>query len=176
MLMSFGFRRAAPGPFVWGEEREMTPRDRLSVLAAVALMLGLAPFPAAVADRSQAHCLNVNGNWVGVLTPTGAAGVVTGDLVGTATSTVLEISPSGNGTLHYRLVHVFVTADGELSTQDEAVLTPIGPGLYRVNDRLEIVGGTGIYLNATGMLHTHGIANLNEGTLILSYNGRLCVQ
>src|SRR5205809_6761340 len=97
-------------------------RLTLPVLTAVTLMLGLAPFPAAVADRSQAHCFNVSGDWVGVLTPTGAAGLVTGELAGTATSTVLEISPSGDGALHYRLLHVFVTADGELYTEDEAVL------------------------------------------------------
>jgi hypothetical protein len=148
----------------------------LFVLTAVVMMLGLAPFPIAAADRSQDHCFNVEGNWDGVLTATGAAGLVTGDLAGTATSTVLDISPSGDGTLHYRLAHVFVTADGELYTQDEAVLTPIGPGLYRVNDRLEVVGGTGIYTNATGLLHTHGIANVNEGTLILRYDGRVCLQ
>jgi hypothetical protein len=153
-------------------------RGKLMLLMLIALIvtLGLAPCPMAGADRSQDHCLNVSGDFDGVLTATGATALITGDLTGTATSTVLEISPSGDGTLHYRLVHVFVTADGELDTQDEAVLTPIGPGLYRVNDRLEVVGGTGIYTNATGLLHTHGIANVNEGTLILRYDGRVCLQ
>jgi hypothetical protein len=151
----------------------------LLVLTAAVLVLGLAPFPVAAADRSQADCINVAGEFIGVLTATGAAGVTTGDLAGSATSTVVEITTSGvsgDGTLHYRLVHVFVTAYGELHTEDEAVLTPIGAGLLRVNDRLEVVGGTGIYENATGLLHTHGIADLNAGTLILRYEGRVCVQ
>ena len=39
-----------------------------------------------------------------------------------------------------------------------------------------VVGGTGAYENASGLLHTHGIANVNEGTLILRYDGRICLQ
>jgi hypothetical protein len=38
-----------------------------------------------------------------------------------------------------------------------------------------ITGGTGKFAGATGTLHFTGEADLNGGTLVLRYNGRVCL-
>ena len=61
-----------------------------------------------------------------------------------------------------------------MRTSDEGVLAPIDVPLYRFNNRLTVVGGSGIYANATGMLIAHGTVNLATGAIELRYQGRVC--
>jgi hypothetical protein len=78
--------------------------------------------------------------------------------------------------LHVRLTHTFSLVGGSVKTEDEAVLSPVpgSPGVFRVNARLTIIEGSGIYAGATGMLHTQGFDNFNTGSLNLEYHGHIC--
>jgi hypothetical protein len=48
------------------------------------------------------------------------------------------------------------------------------PGVVRANSQLRIVGETGMFAGATGLLHTFG--NVNLGTLegAIGFHGKIC--
>lgn len=114
--------------------------------------------------------------------PTGSLAGVAGDvfdatfnLIGTTTACLTgQEPPDINGVIRATLTHNFIFTDGVLqgvtiSTEDRAVLSPAGrPGLYRVNNRLDITTG------GSGRLRTNGIANFANGDVMLEYNGRVC--
>ncbi len=94
---------------------------------------------------------------------------VTTNLLGPPTATE-------DGTLLATTSHTFVFQDGSsLTTLDHAVLSPTDtPGLYNLNTRAAITGGTGTYENACGQLSIHGTINLLSGEVLWSVTGRIC--
>jgi hypothetical protein len=141
----------------------------LTVLAMLGLVLG------ALQVRAQSDCINVRGTETLSLTgPTTAEGPVTGDLTGTVSVTVTALQQSGDGALHAQAVRTFFTAGGEIHTEDVIVLSPVAPPIYRTNERLTIVGGTGAYAGAASVLHIHGLVNFATGAVSATYHGRIC--
>ncbi len=144
---------------------------------------------AAPTVNAQSDCHEVRGTVVAHLgppaatCPVGTISGVSGDvfdeannLIGTTTACLTGLEQEGNnGAFHATLMHTFIFTAGELqgatiSTQDHAVLSPVGrPLLFRVNNRLDVTTG------GSGFLHTHGTANFANGDVTLRYNGRVCV-
>lgn len=144
---------------------------------------------AAPTVSAQSDCHKVRGTAVAHLGPPAAtcpAGTISGvsgdvfdesnNLIGTATACLTGLEQEGNnGVFHATLTHTFIFTAGELqgttiSTQDRAVLSPVGrPLLFRVNNRLDVTTG------GSGSLHTHGTVNFANGDVMLRYNGRICV-
>lgn len=129
----------------------------------------------------SAECSNIKATVVATLSAGTATGTVTGDLNGPVSATIDEVNQSGNsdaGVLHVLMVHHYtnLSPSGRIDTSDHAVVAPIdrGAGLYRMNNRLTVVGGDGTYAGATGYLHTHGTVNFGTGAINLSLTGRVC--
>jgi Protein of unknown function (DUF4242) len=141
---------------------------------------GVAP-AATLASRPAASCENIDAHVTATLQPGGTAtGSISGDITGAVTATISDITPSGdgNGALHVLMEHHYtnVSPFGRVDTSDHAVLAPIdkSDGVYRMNNRLTIVGGAGIYANATGELTTHGTVDFGTGAIDLTLKGRVC--
>lgn len=149
-----------------------------AVLLATALAAGCSPdAPTAVSpdtvtsSRSAHHCQNITLYLDGYFdSPTTGAGTFTGDLDGTMTFRITEAQQRGRGATHLRFTHTFTTDEGSFTTSDVSVLTPSG----RFNERLTIVGGTGIYDGAWGSLTAHGWIDSDTGTGEVTYRGRIC--
>lgn len=50
---------------------------------------------------------------------------------------------------------------------------PIGPGLVSFQATLTIIGGTGRFTNATGLVHGSGVANLITRTTVATFEGSI---
>ncbi len=81
-----------------------------------------------------------------------------------------------DGTLHATTSHTFDFGNGDsITTLDRAVLSPTDtPGLYNLNTRATITGGTGNYANACSSLSIHGTINLISGQVDWRFTGRVC--
>lgn len=130
---------------------------------------------------SSTVCSNVNATVAATLSARTASGTITGDLNGPVFAAIDEVNQSGNsdtGVLHVLMEHHYTNLSpfGRIRTSDYAVLAPIdrGAGLYRMNNRLTVVGGDGIYTGATGYLHTHGTVDFGTGAINLTLTGRVC--
>lgn len=103
-----------------------------------------------------------------------------GGIEGEIASVLTSDEPSGasvGGARHYTLEHAFRTAAGDyFVTRDRAVCAPAGGSAAscRVNDVLTVVGGAGIFANATGSLRNQGTIDGATGTLQYSIKGRVC--
>ncbi len=104
-----------------------------------------------------------------------------GPYTGTFGSILTSETASGQGAVHYTLIHFIETADGMIQTADRAVCAPSGRDATacRVSDVLTIVGGTGTFAGAYGQLRNRGIITITgfappEGTLTVDLRGRIC--
>lgn len=104
-----------------------------------------------------------------------------GPYTGTFGSILTSERASGQGAVHYTLIHFIETTDGMIQTADRAVCAPSGPDATacRVSDVLTIVGGTGIFEGAYGQLRNRGIITITSfappaGTLTVDLRGRVC--
>jgi hypothetical protein len=105
-------------------------------------------------------------------------GPVFGDLAGSVAANVIGAS---GGT--FTLQHYWITSTGETILFKPAVLHPTFPtedtNIVAVpwgNYISEIKpGGTGKYANATGYLTYFGMADFNKLTLVLRYQGQVCI-
>jgi hypothetical protein len=84
--------------------------------------------------------------------------------------------PSWSGAIQIRMRHLYVDPGQGWSvwTEDEGVLAPVGPGVYRFNNRLQVAGGSGAFAGATGWLRSHGTVDFIANEIVLEYHGRLC--
>ena len=137
--------------------------------------------PVATSSRPAADCTNIDAHVSATLQPGGTAtGSISGDISGGVTARISQITASadGNGSLHVLMEHHYTNAlpFGRLDTSDHAVLAPSdkSAGVYRMNNRLTVVGGTGIFADATGELATHGTVDFGTGAIDLTLKGRLC--
>ena len=145
---------------------------------------GQAPVGVATSARPAASCSNVRATVHATLhLPAGTAtGTISGDINGLVSAHISHIRQSEDGTLHVLMEHTYTNTDplGTFDTSDHAVLSPVDASnkLYRMNNRLTIVSGSGSgsYSGASGYIHTHGDLHLvDSGSINLSLNGRLCV-
>ncbi|HUF30018.1 MAG TPA: hypothetical protein VMM77_05070 [Gemmatimonadaceae bacterium] len=97
----------------------------------------------------------------------------TGTPLGEAYAWIDDLRQAGGGSIHLAMRHRYVIGGSLLDTDDRGVLAPVSSPLYRFNNRLEIVGGTGAYAVATGFISAHGTVVLG-GAIELQYHGRLC--
>jgi hypothetical protein len=132
------------------------------------------------AVQPQSDCQNVRGTVEAQITGTSGACPVatiagevfdeTGTQIGTTTACITSFDQRGNGAIHAELTHDYSIGNLNFSTNDQGVLTLIGPNLFRFENRLTIVDG------ASGFLRAHGLVNLASGEINLTFNGRICVE
>ena len=162
--------------------------NKLSTITISLALCGLLLLTTTTAHAAS-DCYQASGTVVGnlvapaVTCPMGTIGGVAGDVfdasanfIGTTSACLTSLEPQGtNGALHATLMHTFIFTAGELQgvtigTQDQAVLSPVDPPLFRVNNQLDITTG------GSGFLRTHGTANFISGEVTLRYNGRICTD
>ena len=103
-------------------------------------------------------------------------GTVQGNLSGGFSAEYFDIEQRGNGVIQMRAHHTITTSTGTIRTSDEILLLPDqDPAVARPNSRLDVIGGTGAYDGAAGLLHTHGQLNLTTLAGSLQYQGQVCV-
>jgi hypothetical protein len=156
----------------------VAPGAGIRPMAVAQASVGGAP---AVSARSSAACSNVDATVVATLSGGMASGTISGDINGPVSAAIHQVEPSGesdSGALQVLMEHHYTNASpfGRVDTSDHAVLAPIdkAAGLYRMNNRLTVAGGDGIYMDATGYIHTHGTVDLGTGAINLSLSGRVC--
>ncbi len=104
-------------------------------------------------------------------------GPVFGDLQGAVAATIVGNDSSGN----FLIQHYWVNAAGETILFKVATLIPASTSEANVvpvlwgNYSSEISGGTGKFKNARGKLNYFGIADFNKNTLVLRYEGKICL-
>src|SRR2546429_7273513 len=104
------------------------------------------------------------------------AGTLQGDLSGGFSAEYFDIEQRGSGVIQMRAHHTITRSTGTIRTSDDILLLPDqDPTLARPNSQLEVIGGTGRYAGATGLLHTHGQLNLATLAGSLQYKGQVCV-
>jgi len=104
-------------------------------------------------------------------------GPASGDLSGAVAASILGVAPGPNGTTVFTVQHHWVTDAGHaiFFKVAEATVAPVAPGVFGVvSYDAAVNGGTGKFAGATGTLHFTGEADLNAGTLVLRYSGRVC--
>jgi hypothetical protein len=69
-----------------------------------------------------------------------------------------------DGTLHADVMHVFTFANGEITTNDKAVMDPTEGG-FVLNERMAIVEGTGDFAGVSGKLTVHGLVMFTTETM-----------
>jgi hypothetical protein len=115
-----------------------------------------------------------------------------GQYVGTAVLTVgdsscnsdVVVNPqegakfSEDGTIHMKMRSQLHCPEMEsmLECYDQAVLVPdsADPWHYRINNRVSIIDGTGVFSEAYGRLTAHGEASMSEGIMSVVAEGRAC--
>jgi hypothetical protein len=136
--------------------------------------------PVAFAEDGSSACVHVGGvlmTNIGTIAGVTNLGPVSGDLAGSVAATILGKNSNGS----YNVQHYWVTAAGDTITLKVAVLMPTFPtsdaNIVAVpwgNYRSYITGGTGKFSHATGYLDYFGIADFEQGTLVLRYRGQIC--
>ena len=154
-------------------------KTKQTIIAYVIAGLLTAAFVCA-ATPAAADCQPTSGTAVAVIgapSPSCPVATVAGDvfddddnLIGTITACLSSVTPRGNGALHVVLGHTFNIGTLSFTTEDQLVLAPIAPPLYRVNNSLTIVSG------ASGFLRTHGTVNFATGEVNLRFNGLICTD
>ncbi len=158
-----------------------------STLVLVVVML-LVSCAIAQQSDSERHCKRVGGSIltnIGELTNFGVSdpqnstlGVMTGDLKGAVAAKILDVFPGANGTVLFSVQHHFVTDAGDSIYADVAHATtqPLSQTLFAIiSYPVKIVGGTGKYANAQGLLNAMGEVNLATGRTSFRYFGRVCL-
>jgi hypothetical protein len=105
-------------------------------------------------------------------------GPASGDLSGAVAASILGVAPGENGTTVFTVQHHWVTDAGDaiFFKKAHAVVAPVAPGVFGVvSYNADINGGTGKFAGASGTLHFTGEADLNAGTLVLRYSGKVCL-
>ena len=154
---------------------------QLGVILLFALSLLLTA--SAVGQVNSAACQSVGGvlmTNIGAIHGNGIPptnlGPVFGDLGGSVAATILGQDAQGN----YLVQHYWVDSQGDTILFKQAVLHPVAtsdPSVVAVlwgNYKVYMVGGTGKYKNATGMIDCFGLADFTQNTLVLRYRGYVC--
>jgi len=137
-------------------------------------------FASSLAPGALAECRQVGGalitNFGGVDANT-TLGPASGDLSGAVAASILGVAPGENGTTVFTVQHHWITDAGDaiFFKVAQAVVAPVAPGVFGVvSYRAAVNGGTGKFAGASGTLHFTGEADLNAGTLVFRYRGKIC--
>ena len=157
----------------------MKARNRVSLALAILTSVGLVG--AANPAVANGDCEHVTGEFVFssfvFTSPTTAVGegTATGDFPGTFHADYFNIQQGPGGPIKMDSTHAITTPEGTLVTSDEILLIPqVEPGVARANSRLHIVGETGEFAGATGLLHTSGTLNLGTLEGAIGFKGKIC--
>jgi len=135
------------------------------------------------------HCQPVHGKIVWTLIPAPfdpngrVLGTVTGTLHGSTTDTIRTIGFGPGGTLTTVDDPIFVTGENDvLITEAHATFTPIaGSDLVQDSQTITILGGSGKYEGATGVIRAEGVGHnlftpqVGSTFFTLDYDGELCL-
>ena len=116
--------------------------------------------------------------FTGPTTAVGAGSVESeGQALGSFSANYFDIEPRGQGVTHLSGQHAVSLPGGTLLTSDAILLQADNqnPAVMRANSRVYIVGGTGVYEGASGLLHTHGKLNVVTLEGGIDFKGQLCV-
>lgn len=154
---------------------------RSSVSSALTILMSICLVGAAKPASAASSCERVSGEFVfssleftSTTTAVGE-GTATGDFAGTFHADYFNIRQGPGGPTKADASHAITTPEGILVTSDRIRLMPQAePGVVRANSQLRIVGETGMFAGATGLLHTFG--NVNLGTLegAIGFKGKVC--
>jgi len=117
----------------------------------------------------------INGSAVNIPTNLGPA---FGDLQGSVAATIMGQDANGN----FLVQHYWVNSEGETILFKQAVLKPTAtsdPNVVAVlwgHYMAYIIGGTGKFKNASGVIDCFGLGDFKENTLVLRYRGTLCLR
>jgi hypothetical protein len=150
-----------------------------------AFSLNLMPQPQA---ESKCNCQHISGHIAGqvigtspplcdgALTETGTFTDSEGNTLGSFVACVTSLQQEGEGAFKLRLVHTYTTNSGTFTTSDSIVLSPINPPIYRVDNRANITGGTGVFQDAFGFILDAGTFNFQTGVLSVDFHGQICTS
>jgi hypothetical protein len=133
--------------------------------------------------RAQESCRNISGHVEGQIIapdpdcsgPYSETGSFTGDPGGAFRACITNVQQRGDGALVFDLTHIYSLSTGDTFTvADHVVAGPINPPVYRINNRAEITGGTGLYQDAFGFIRDHGTVDLAARVVSVDYQGRIC--
>jgi hypothetical protein len=142
----------------------------------------------AQSNNAEPHCVKVSGAFVtNFIAPDQTAGTATGDLKGALGVKVLGVVSGaiGNGKpVTLKVQHFWVTETGDTLFVEEAEATaypgtsPSQPLLYSAvyEKGVKIIGGTGKFDGATGLLKAWGAVDLGAGEVAGRYSGTICFK
>ena len=162
-----------------GETKEATARrNRACDSLVLGLFATLGLLTCAPSAYAQGNAGKVSGSFEGNLiigVPLRAEGTITGDLAGTVTAVYFNFETRPDGTITAVGLHTLVTADGYIFTKDEIILHPTDdPAVVTSSSHLHIIGGTGKYDHATGLIKiVSGTGNFATGVLSLGFKGEV---
>ena len=156
-------------------------KARISVSPALAILTSVCLVGAANPAAARGNCEHVTGEFafssLVFTSPTTAVGegTATGDFPGTFHADYFNIGQGPGGPIKADSTHAITTPEGILVTSDEIALIPqVEPNVVRANSRLHIVGETGTFEGATGLLHTSGTVNLGTLEGAIGFKGKIC--
>ena len=125
-----------------------------------------------ISGHIQGQIIGLNSACDGALTEIGS---FSGSSAGTFVACITNMQQRGDGALVFDLAHTYTTTNGDTFTVvDHVVAGPIAPPLYRINNRANITGGTGLFENAFRFIRDHGTVDLQAGVVTVDYKGRIC--
>jgi len=142
----------------------------------------------AQSDNAEPHCVKVGGAFVtNFIAPDQTAGTATGDLKGALGVKVLGVVSGSIGSgkaVTLKVQHFWVTETGDTLFAQEAEVTaypgasPSQPLLYSFvyEHGVELIGGTGKFEGATGLLKAWGGIDLGAGQVAGRYSGTVCFK
>ena len=165
-------------------------RAAVGFAVAASLIMATAPIGSvALAQSQQAepHCTQVSGAfYTNFIAPDQTAGVATGDLKGALGVKVLAVSGTvGNGKpVILTVQHFWVTETGDTLLLEQAQVaaypstSPNQPLLYSAayEKGIKIIGGTGKFDGATGLLKAWGAVDLGAGEVAGRYRAEICFK
>jgi hypothetical protein len=136
---------------------------------ALVLLTMLALISSASLAQAQNSCQNISGHIQGQIIGLNSA-------CGGALTEIGSFSGNPGGTFVACITNMQQRGDGALvfTVTDHVIAGPIAPPLYRINNRANITGGTGLYEDAFGFIRDHGTVDLQAGVVTVDYEGRLC--
>ncbi|MFO7977592.1 MAG: hypothetical protein R6U64_02950 [Bacteroidales bacterium] len=91
-----------------------------------------------------------------------------------------QYAANENAAVFIHLFHFFESDEGAFITWDHAVQSPLNPQNYtaRINNKMEILAGTGVFANASGKLINNGMINYGAEPPEIHANvhGRICAD
>ena len=160
-------------------------RGHLLILLLISLILAPTLVSAVPSNPITPPCSPLSGTFAFTLFqftgPTTAIGQGTvsrgGQNIGSFSASYFNIEQQGQGVIQLNGQHAITLGNDTLLTYDEIRLQSDNqnPAVMQASSRLYIVGGTGAYAGATGLLHTGGAFNVGTLEGGIDFKGKVCV-